>query len=215
MNIFTFFEPVDGMDQDEQANLISLWRKNWSAQGWKCFVLNERHAKVHPWFQFYSNLVSEFPTVNPKRYEYFCFIRWLAFANSCHDGKCLFADYDVMSYGFTPDQRNDNRLVFYQGHVPALVFGGKESLYDLCRMFMAYQIQPDDLYEGRPHVSDMHIIQKLMSRYPDKFVLDEKMKNHGEEGWDSIPVVHYSHFGMPNMNPRSKFIPELRKPFFH
>lgn len=213
VNIFTFYDTVEQIDPEGQKALIQMWIRNWSSQGFKCFVINERHAERHPWYREFKEIVEQFPTVNPGKYEYYCFIRWLSFAQCCGHQKALMSDYDVMSYGFRPTSIEDKRLVLYQGHVPALVLGDRSSVDNLCQMFMDYKVQHDDTYNGRPHISDMHILQKLLTKYSQRFCVDEQVKCYNEEGWGDMAAVHYSHHSMGEMRPRHKFILELRQPF--
>lgn len=215
MNIFTYFEPVPGMDIESQTKVISLWRKNWGSQGWRAFVINERHARSHPLYREFRSVVMEFPSINPKGYDYHCFLRWLAFSQCCNGDRAVMSDYDVMSYGFEPSVTEDSRLQLYQGHVPALVMGYRKSVDDLLKLFMDYKIVPTDTEGGRPHLSDMHILQRLLSSHPKRFNVDLKACCYQEDGWQTLPAVHFSNCSMAahGKQPKWKFIPELRKPF--
>lgn len=209
--IFTYYEPVEELDRHDELDLIELWKQRWSAEGWQTEVLNESAAKAHPFYDFYAGRVSKLKSVNPGRYDYHCFMRWLAMAGQS-GGMVVMSDYDVMPYRFSPVENIGAELCFYQKHVPSLVSGHPHGFLAMAIEFSSYVMQPSDTENGRPHISDMHIVLKLMEAMPRLHQVLHVVRNYTEDGWKSAPAVHYSNNSMrpSGLTPRAKHIPTLR-----
>ncbi len=208
--IFTYFEKIPNNRKNEVA-LLDLWYKNWSSKGWKCFVLDERYAAKHPLYKSFKQKAKTFPTVNNKQYEYHCFVRWLAFSMCCKDGSEFICDYDLMNYGFEPPSKNNDKIVFYYD-APCLTLGNREQIDNLCKLFMQYEIEKNDLHNGLPHVSDMTVLRKLFVSHKDNFTVDRIVRNYLEEGWDKSQLVHYNNASVENLNRKQRIL-EIRPPF--
>lgn len=204
--VYTYHAQLPGNMPEEHTKLLLLWKRNWESAGYTPIVLNEYIAGDHPQYQAFSEAIDKLPTVNPPEYERACYLRWMAIAVA---GGGLMADSDVFIYNdFRPGPVPD-RIVSFQTHVPALVWGSKSAYENMVQAIMAYQVSPKDL-EGfpRPHVSDMLMLQRGGIPYTSKNVV----KLYNEPGWEQAPLVHYSHssMGPAKLMPRHKFIEGLR-----
>lgn len=157
---YTYYEAIGSINQSEQQQQIELCRQSWQRHGWELVVLSLQQAQQHPWFELYSLGMQSLPTVNTPEYEYHCFLRWLAMVTV---GGGLMIDYDVMNMGITDlayFQRHQP-LTIYQRHVPCVVYGTAEQYLAVCRKFFQFAVNRlyIELYKGRPHVSDMIMLQ--------------------------------------------------------
>ena len=81
--IFTFYEPVSYLKEEDPEDLLHIWKKFWSESGWEPVILNEFDAKRHPSYKPYSEILEKGQFKRDQdKYNYFCFIRWIAAAAS-------------------------------------------------------------------------------------------------------------------------------------
>jgi hypothetical protein len=184
-------------------------------------VLNEWYARQHPQYDELAKAYAALPSVNPKPYDYLCFVRWLtmAMAPVAKGELFIMSDSDVMCYDAKPflhygtkAKKDFTRLVSFQGYVPACVLGTRQLFEEQAVRFAAYMLEPDDLHETTPHTSDQNILCKQCGREPESFVRLDIVKSYTEPGWESAPAVHFPNAAMgPNKKtPRSQHIPLLR-----
>lgn len=160
MNIYTFYEPIDNESYNNYDELINIWKKSWIFYGWNPVILSLKDAQEHPKYEKLFKKAQDLPTVNPKKYEMYCYLRWAALANKGG----WYADVDMINYGFTPKVIDENKVVT----------AGRETLHvnsfymsklvyeDLLDEIINYEVS-DENYEliGEekvPHVSDMYIL---------------------------------------------------------
>lgn len=158
--VHTYYEPVETINQDEQLRQIDLCRQSWERHGWNLVVIDSKYARRHPWFELYSLGVQAAPTVNDQSYETHCFLRWLSMAEA---GGGLMIDYDVVNMGASPSYFQKNSLLtMYQQHVPSVVCGTAEKYLAVCKKFFQFAVNRTHtvLIDGRPHTSDMIMLQK-------------------------------------------------------
>jgi hypothetical protein len=206
--VFTYYQPVDGIDLEDATRLILLWKRNWKSKGFEPFVLNENNARKHSRFAEVADRVSKFPTINPKDYERACYLRYLAIAA---EGGGIMTDYDTFcfdsEYPF-PTTMPDT-MVSLQGYIPSIVYCTKKAFNRAITEFYKYEVTIKDVSEsGVPHVSDMYIIHRAIG-FPYK--PEQVTKNFGEPGWEQAPFVHFCNATMNGHKPRWKFIPQLRR----
>lgn len=155
---YTYYEEIKQINNcknrnSTQQSLIELCKKSWEINGWELIVLNQSTAEKNSFFLEYSEIIEKLPTVNPPRYEYSCFMRWLAMAEI---GGGLMIDYDVMNLGakILEDPKN-NKITVYQDHVPCVVYGTDEQYLNLCHKFCELKEECLSEHDNRPHISDM------------------------------------------------------------
>jgi hypothetical protein len=165
--------------KSSQLELISICANSWIKHGWQFNILKERDAMSHPLYNTYKEIVSSFPSVNPQKYDYHCYIRWLAMANI---GGGILIDYDVVNMGLKTDHSNFfdfNQLTIYQGHVPCVVSGSKQHYLEAVYGFMGFQNNVEGVLENnRPHTSDMI----MLASGKIKFNKLNIVKNYGDKG---------------------------------
>jgi hypothetical protein len=213
--VFTYFDPIVGVEPEEQTRLLLLWQDNWKAKGYSPRILSEFIARQHPMFDSFSRRVTEFPTVNPPAYERACYMRYLAM---CVVGGGLLCDYDVFTYDAEFDfGTNSATPDLYQGHVPCLVYGNVLAYESIVLGTMNYKVTEQDFMEGdsRPHVSDMYIFLRKGIEYNEVRNAPTKgggfhVKSFGEDGWETAPFIHFSNASMAGKRPRHQHIRGLR-----
>jgi hypothetical protein len=204
------------IDPEGELRLINLWRRHNAAMGFEPIVLNEYHARQHPKFAELSERLSRIPTVNPAGYDLACYYRWIAMAAVGGGAMC---DYDV--FAFRSPQVDPTSVVMdasakirtWENIVPSLVTGAPEAFLDMATRFAAYTLRQDDLYDGKAHMSDMLILQRIAMEEPSVFSRVHVVRSWGDTAWDSAPFVHMCNaaLGPKGMKPRWKHIPELIK----
>jgi hypothetical protein len=58
---------------------------------------------------------------------------------------------------------------------------------------------------GKPHVSDMHVLQAL----PNEYAQESIVAAHGADGWQTAKAIHFANETMNGKKPRSEWIPRL------
>jgi hypothetical protein len=197
MNVYAFYEPINEpwIDQNDQKILIDLWKKSWNYYGWNPVIITLDDAKKHALYEDFYKKIEQFPTVCPKIYDMYCFLRWLSFANY---GGWMSA-VSVMNHGFTPVDYNEqivtahgNRLI-----VPTTAIHiTKNKIQLILDIIMKYEVTPTDtiLVNGvdTPHISDMIILNKnfKLSSLIDKMMNISSMYSPNEN-WQNSLIVHY------------------------
>lgn len=182
--VYTYFENIN---RPNELELIQEWKASWIKHGWNPIVLGDGDFQNARGTKQFMDRISKLPTINSKEYEAACYKRWLAM--SLHGG--LMVDYDVLNYGFTPDKaiKNHGSLVFYEDKIPSAVLGSARQFKLMVEAIESYKPCGEDSINGKPHVSDMFIVQRLWD--VSKFKHEPVMKQFGEEGWQSALLVHY------------------------
>jgi hypothetical protein len=156
--IYTYYEPLRiGRDYTEE-DLIKICAKSWEKNGWKLVVLNYEIAKSHYFYSAYSEIVKQLPSVNPKSYDYHCYMRWLAMSNI---GGGIMIDYDVVNLSLTDDSIFQQKIITgFQGHVPCVVSGTAEQYLEVCKTFCQLRDNKKCLSNSyhKLHTSDMMMI---------------------------------------------------------
>jgi len=226
MQITCFYQSLDTEFSRDSCKLIELWEKSWSDNGWDPIVLSLDDSKKHPFYDqldlkdYSSNLYKY--SINGYEYLELCYSRW--FAYGLFDG--AWSDYDVMNYGFSPDDMvklTNKDPVFIdnigscgfstiKGHnkiIDGLISAYKQdSIVDEILSLQAKNNQPKD-------ISDMHINRRTKSpiEFPKKAVCCE---NFSSNEWKQFKLVHYhnglwDHFDQNKYQTRSNFI-QIEKP---
>jgi hypothetical protein len=201
--VYTFCAPILGKDPGHEAALVDLWRESWIANGWDAVVLDESSVRVDDEVTRMLLTYRELPSINRKKLDYYCYVRWLAVAQA---GGGFMCDYDVVNYSFAP--RPAGRMAIYERSVPCLVSGTAAEYARIARFFAAYAVAADDRLQGRPHVSDMMILTKNEWMFESQTGCAE----YGRPGWETAGAVHFSNLSMKSRSfvPRHEHIPALR-----
>lgn len=193
MNVYAFFEPLEDSPSTDYLRLIELWKKSWSFYGWSPKLLSLEDAKSHPLYQQLYDRCVDLPTLNNRKYELYCFLRWLAI---CQVGG-WYADVDIMNYGFVPEDYG-NKIVTCEKNpsIHGTVIHIPREKYDtIINEFLTFD---SSIFIDVPvgdkvvkHVSDMFVLASV-SR---KINIDIMLGNHvlWKHGLDTsgYPLVHY------------------------
>lgn len=200
--IFTYFRPVEGIDENEQLCLIDLWKFSWRRAGWNPVVLTEHKRCIEELNVEGEPLCWLLPSVNPAAYDHWCYDRWVEMG---YLGGFL-ADYDCHPNGLSPFPV-PGRLTIYQMHnaCPSLVGGPGSEFLRMAHIFVSRGHEFVTTEHGRPHVSDMHILQGV----PEEYDQIDLVRAHGADGWRQAKAVHFANQTMEGMKPRSQWIPKL------
>jgi hypothetical protein len=160
-HVYTYYEPIDKIDRDNQEDLIKICAKSWKQNGWEFIVLNYEKAKEHKFYLTYSEIIKKLPSINPHSYDYHCYMRWLAMSQI---GGGLMIDYDVVNTNFKYEDSmlliDNKKLTVLQDHVPCAVYGSSEQYLAICQKFCELIYNPKCIIEinNQPHTSDMIMI---------------------------------------------------------
>lgn len=185
MNVYTYYYPVPDLDSEKELTMLDFWRRSWAARGWTPVVLSRNHAKEHPEFQKYYNKVSQLPTINPKLYELSCFLRWLAIVQV---GGGFMTDYDCINYSFLPPPSFGPLTSYDPNGKPGMMSGNSDEFGRAVRWMINCEWTNDDREGGKPHISDMHCLE----RHKAEYLIDPICVEFQGGGWESAQVVHYS-----------------------
>lgn len=223
MNIYTYFNPVPGIDLEGETRLILLWQKNWRAHGFTPIVLNEYIARMHPYFEEYDKAVRALPTVNPPEYERNCYIRHLAMAQA---GGGILSDYDVFNRnlpsaqsGYEADALWALRFTLFERTTPSMVGGIAADYFDICERFASFALDDKDVEQGRPHTSDQNALVRMIDRESvlrdgERTIKVEDpplVKIYTSPGWEEARVVHFATGAMSRQGklPKWKHVEQL------
>lgn len=166
MNVISYFEPLNEPMFKDEAKLVDLWKANWAENGWNPVVTGPAGSdrKWDGWL----DEVRDFPCVNPHEYEMACWRRWCVFAEAaeelCGTGTALIVDYDTFNLNTHPSVFQHSVPVCNHGEhdLPWALIVSAASLRAMPQMLMAAAPSAVEQINGRPHVSDMLAMKKLM-----------------------------------------------------
>ena len=108
MNVISYYEGISGLKfSKESEDILELWENSWKNHGWNTIMLNKSHAKASQLYSVIDNSNANFYKSTPsfmQEYHKSCYSRLLAYCEFVRQhGPTLYADYDVLNYGFHPD----------------------------------------------------------------------------------------------------------------
>lgn len=191
MNIYAFYEPINEpwIDHTDQNALINLWIKSWSYYGWTPIIYGIKECENCEGYEELYNVCQKLPTVNPKKYETYCFIRWLYMAKIGG----WYADMDMINYGFLPVDYGDKtvttgvKLHCSSIHMSSINY---KKIVDAIKNF---KLSDKDYYDFNndgtktPHVSDMSVL----SSYGQIDIALDILKEYPYGGHTTSTIVHY------------------------
>lgn len=154
--VFTYYEPVSQLTG--QLEQIDVCRQSWERHGWQLDVIGEDVARKSEFYPKYAETISLLPSVNPGKYDYHCYMRWLAM--STIGGVMI--DYDVVNINLTQDYHFASpALTVHSGHVPCTVSGSAENYLRVCHEFCRLADKPEHFVtiKEKPHTSDMFMLK--------------------------------------------------------
>ena len=98
-NVYTYYEHL-GSKTD--STLVNMWVQSWKKHGWNPVVLDRKTYMQKPMQKDVEETTRRLSTITPIDYSIAANMRWLAWTQVVGLGS-LVCDYDVLNYGFTPD----------------------------------------------------------------------------------------------------------------
>lgn len=197
MNVISYFNLIpDSKFSSESEGIIDLWSKSWSKHGWSPVVLNENHAKQN---ELYSQLDLNNPGANfyktvknrPMwRYHRSCYCRLLAYCDHVkRNGMVLYADYDVINYGFTPDMLTDIQPDTVLCSARSTVYLSEHGAADMENAMINFNNNTFNEVDENGSCNDM----RIMGKYTNVFKSDHGtyVSNISPDFSNSTPLVHF------------------------
>lgn len=204
MNVISYFNLIpDSKFSSESEELIDIWKKSWQKYGWNTILLNESHAKRNPLFNKLDldNIDANFyRTINPSVWTYHrsCYCRLLAYCQYVREnGATLYADYDVINYGFLPNILKSTLEDSYFCPSRCMVYLGEKGKYQIERAILNFNNNTFQEDKDRGSCNDMNIINKYTNCF--NFKINENAMPGHQRYVSSIlpdlsnktPLVHY------------------------
>ena len=218
---------------DKATNTLGAWQEAWRRAGWETRILTIEDAKTSANFsQVERDLLTKVPLGNNPRYDYHCYMRYLAMAEA---GGGWMSDYDVIPTWLTPDTDlpNNGSFTIYQNHVPALLSGTQEEWYRMTHALVSVAVEQGEehaiLAQGKKLFSDMIAMLVLRSVVPQPLLYVNVIANGNEWGPDVREVdcatvqrftlaVHFSHRAIVelhrNLGSRGRTMSEASERFW-
>jgi len=204
--VFSFYAPIEGNAFSSDSRLLlDQWKDSWSRHGWNPVVLGVEEAGKHPRFadaelnNWNTNLYHN--AVNGPEYLELCYSRWFAYAAmAIKYGRAVWADYDVLNYGFTPEEflEAEHRFVKFTGANSSGFFDREFSDVVISALFEAREHPERYGTEDEADVSDMIIINRIRRARPHLAHSDALLfprsapdERFTYEEWLASPLVHY------------------------
>jgi hypothetical protein len=190
MNIYAFYEPIDGYDHDDQKSLINIWKKSWSYYGWNPIVYGIKECQSCEGYDEYYKLCESYPTINPKQYEMLCFLRWLYMS----EVGGWYADLDMINYGFYPLECGDKIVTTTPVLNCSAIHMPKNKYKDLISIIKSLKSDGNtfwDYYDINikvPHLSDTYVLSEYSKNIDIGLNIEVEYPNHL---YDVSLIVHY------------------------
>jgi len=175
MVIATYYSPVNGINEDEQRELLRMFHAAWTG----VIQCDMSQAELHPRFHDMKEMLATYPEVTPQGYREHCFFRWLAFDQMQHQGPLLILDYDVFSTQSHSiewcNERYQRPTVLNQTNPCAVYLPDASFLSDIVGMLFLPTIPNQE--ENGPHIGDNSVFGEhwraigdcvdIVSTYPE------------------------------------------------
>ena len=201
--------------QDDIPALIELHRKSFENFGWEVVLADESHARAHPSYHIFDDPTTILnKSINPWEYSRACYMRWLAYATLGHP----YADFDVINYGFTPEDAeevvglNSSGLPILLSGAGAMGLLDKQAYEQLIGTYLAFIEKPTIGGPLLEDINDMTIMRYLRLDWYNcvPYSDDRFVKDYSRDGWEAARLVHYPH-GLTDL-PRASTIMKVRPP---
>lgn len=200
MNVISYFNLIpDFKFSSESEELIDIWKKSWQKYGWNTILLNEPHAKRNPLFgelDLDNPDANFYKTINSSiwRYHRSCYCRLLAYCQYVREnGATLYADYDVINYGFTTDVLKITQENSYFYHDRCAVYLASEGLNQIESAILNFnnnEFREDDTIGSS---NDMNIVNKYTNCF--NFQKDQNNQSYVSSIQPDLsnqtPLIHY------------------------
>lgn len=224
--VVTYYTPVPGLwSPDSQWALIDVWRRSWEKAGWEATVLQEADILSHPRYAFFKEQFDAKPTEYGTTYTSACFLRWLSAAHygSLRGFDVILTDYDVINYGFEPQDARPNEMTIFCDEPPASIFmgavlGKPQHFLDMAELFVAAKPCDHDwnTHAKLYHQDDLSLLCRMFESKtlpkPDWLVKRPGCALFDYSAYRTSKLVHYG-FAMRGLGhwPKHEHIEKLRR----
>ena len=184
MNVISYFNLIrDSKFSSESEELIGIWKKSWQKYGWNTILLDESHAKSNPLFNkldLDNPNANFYKTINPSMWTYHrsCYCRLLAYCQYVREnGSILYADYDVINYGFSTNILNLTKENSYFCGERAVVYLGKEGVEQIENALIQFSTEE---FKNDGSSADVYVMERYTNIF--KPVL-ANLSTHERASW--------------------------------
>tara|TARA_B100002019_G_scaffold216392_1_gene188989 strand:- start:6130 stop:6822 length:693 start_codon:yes stop_codon:yes gene_type:complete len=170
MKVISYFNKIPNSKFSlESEELIELWKTSWKKHNWNPSILNEEYSKRNKLFHeldLDDPTANFYKTINKQNWTYHrsCYCRLLAYCQYVREnGATLYADYDVMNYGFTPNIMNFATENSYFCGERAVVYLGKEGVKQIENALIQFS---SEKFKNEGSSADVYV----MERYTTIFI---------------------------------------------
>lgn len=173
---------------EAQAEVAELWRERWRMEGWDPIILGPKDAQKDRRWDAMQKKCEAFPCRKGARtFERACLERWLAFAGIKDPGPAT--DFDVFPIRPFPPRNFGSLPVSGDGSsCPGFIVGSGADFSKIADAILKYEPEPDDVWDGKPHVCDMSIMRK---RQNDLYRIQVMVITFLQHNWGTTPLMHY------------------------
>jgi hypothetical protein len=218
MQVTCFYEPLGIIDTESDILAMQdLWSRSWAKHGWEPKIVGLAEARKHPLYERFSNssqLANSSIHNNPK-YTLLCYLRWLAYA--VEGG--LWCDYDVMNYGFRPEDlpvHPDASVPMFLSGAGACGFATAEGYQKIIDIYTELSDEySSSARESVPEGVDINDMTVMRYSHPEWYnsisYRDPRFcHDYSYDGWEMKKLVHFPHGLTPS--PRSQHILNVKNP---
>lgn len=164
MNVISYFNLIpDYKFSSENQHIIDLWKQSWENHGWNAILLDESHSMSNPLFDkldLDNPNANFYKTINSSMWKYHrsCYCRLLAYCQYVRENEAtLYADYDVMNYGFAPSVLNFAKENSYFCGERAVVYLGKDGAEQIENAIVQFS---SDEFKSNESSADVYVINR-------------------------------------------------------
>ena len=205
--VITYYTPVEGLWSDEsQLALIDIWKRSWEKAGWVATVLREADIVSHPRYSFFKEQFDAKPSEYGVTYTSACFLRWLGAAHfgSLRGFDLMLTDYDVINFGFEPQETRPNEMTIFCDEPPCSVFmgavlGSPQHFLDMAEIFVAATPDEHDFnhHAQMMHQDDLSMLMRMFDAKtrpkPEWLVKRPGCALFDYQSWRSSKLVHFGY----------------------
>lgn len=200
MNVISYFNLIPGSEfSSESEKLIDIWKKSWQKHGWNTILLNESHAKRNPLLNkldLDNPDANFYKTISPFMWQYHrsCYYRLLAYCQYVREnGVALYADYDVINYGFPADILKSTPEDSYFCPSRCMVYLGNKGKDEIENAILNFNNKEFSENEVHGSCNDMSV----MNKYTNCFNFQKDQNNQMyvssiiPDLSNQTPLIHY------------------------
>jgi hypothetical protein len=193
--IFTYYENLEKFER--QNEILKYWEKTWQQKGFKTFIANKDHAKVHPLYQEFVDAVQE---INRKKYKVdirafylSSLVRWLAWSTLLKRPSYV-CDYDVLNLEYTEQEKIEKGFTFRNKFCLCFASADSEDAQYFCKMIIDNKDLISENLETDRKAKSFHDqdVACILHKHQPNFKYKILNLPIGSPASNS-PLIHFSH----------------------